>query len=215
MKVKLTCPHCSCSQYYEIDPTKYGVDCDYCGKEIGYIVKTAKELTVDFICQKLGDYLDSPCNFSFATEELRDACKQKNPAECWRKYFELAFINEERNKVVNNISELSSSFCNNWLADGEQGNTADDKDVHSLLKCCTDPETGDVHQTKLLQLLDELNANRTKTREDLGRLYEDSLSDADAYEAEKEHFAKLEKVAARTADALRYMLETLIYYGNV
>lgn len=164
-----------------------------------------KELTVDFISKKLGEYLGAPCNYSFTENgEWRDvaeymidnsgafcdACEKRNPAECWKKYFELA------------------------LADEEKNNTADDTDIHSLLKRCTDPETGYVHQTELLQLLDELNANRSKTRENLGWLYADSLSDADAYETEKEHFAKLEKVAARTADALRYMLESLIYYGD-
>lgn len=77
-----------------------------------------KELTVDFICQKLGKDLDFPCNYSFTkngkwqgvdeymtenAEEFCRACGERNPfevnsAECWKRYFELRLADEEEEK---------------------------------------------------------------------------------------------------------------------
>lgn len=71
-----------------------------------------------------------------------------------------------------------------------------------------DPETGELGQeTELLELLDELNADRTKKVESIALLYKNSLSDAVAYKAEKEHFAKRQKSAEKTAEDMKFLLE--------
>lgn len=83
-----------------------------------------------------------------------------------------------------------------------------DAQIADTIMRFVDPETGELYQeAELLQQLDELNADRTKKVEDIALFYKNSLSDAAAYKAEKEHFAKRQKSAERTAESMKFLLE--------
>lgn len=82
----------------EIIPEGFMV-CPSCGKV------EDNPVTPEFICKKLADLLEEPCNFSPCEDELHDTeekcewcekfCGKVTAADCWMRYFEIKHKEEE------------------------------------------------------------------------------------------------------------------------
>lgn len=72
---------------------------------------------VDFICDKIAEYFDSPCNYEFGSLDVAEymvdklpewcdntcesKCESKKYGECWKRFFELLKEESENGKTDN------------------------------------------------------------------------------------------------------------------
>lgn len=84
-------------------------------------------------------------------------------------------------------------------------------EIDNQILDCIDKDTGEVIDVERLQ---ELQLERDKKIENVALWYKNLLSDAEQLKAEKDAFAKREKIAKNKAESLKAYLDSALCGGN-